>query len=115
MAAGDALAIVETEMTEIDLQSCELCDKESPFDTMSSHGEIWICGECDAAFRAAFKSCEHDWDKKAAYDANGDEGRYCNKCCGFVRTEDFPGFLGTAAPPIIDDSGEIRASETRLE
>lgn len=82
-------------ISEIDLQGCEHCSKEFPIEQMSRHEDVWICQECDAAFREHFKTCEHDWEPHV--DAMGDDGQCCKKCSGFVRNEDF-GLLGLASP-----------------
>lgn len=80
-------------MTTVDLCACESCQKESPIETMTMMVDCWFCADCTAEFQATFDACDHSWTPER--NANGDDGQYCEKCCGFVCDEDMP----LVAPP----------------
>ena len=41
----------------------------------------------EAEWQELFKSCQHEWEPHT--DTMGEAGRFCNRCLGFVRNEDF--------------------------
>lgn len=79
---------------QIELQSCERCDKDCSLESMSMMEDCWFCAECTADFQRHFDSCDHKWSHT---DAMGDPGQYCERCSGFVRDEDFPLLFGGVA------------------
>lgn len=82
-------------MTEaIDLQGCEHCSKEFPIEAMTSMDDCWICQGCHAEWKKEFDACEHEWTSDI--DAMGDTGKYCQKCSGFVRDDDFDDLFADA-------------------
>lgn len=68
----------------IDLQGCEHCSKEFPIETMTMMGDCWFCVGCYFEWRAEFEACQHDW---APGHFDGEPGKLCNKCSGFIRDE----------------------------
>lgn len=72
----------------IDLQGCEHCEKEFPIEEMTMQEDVWICQGCYAEWKQHFDRCEHSWSPHVS--TMGDDGQYCERCCGFVRNEDLP-------------------------
>jgi hypothetical protein len=72
----------------IELQACESCEKEHPLDKMRMMEDCWFCEDCTNGFHSVFQVCDHKWSPYRR--AMGDIGQYCDRCCGFVRDEDFP-------------------------
>lgn len=78
-----------------EIQGCEHCQKSFPIGTMALMEGCWFCEECTTAFQNAFDACEHHWSDHR--DEMGDDGKVCERCCGFVRNEDFPLMFGRPA------------------
>ena len=77
----DHLAAIEDEYGE--MFECEVCSCAHPLDEAES---IYtdtgpVCRECANGWRKAFAACEHDWEPN---EIDGDIGRSCKKCGGFV-------------------------------
>lgn len=66
-------------------------------------GDFWICQECYSGWKAEFDACDHDW--VSDIDHMGDAGKYCQKCSGFVRDDDFDGLFGKAPAVTPADRG----------
>jgi hypothetical protein len=71
---------------EIELQGCEHCQKEFPIEEMTMMPDCWICQSCYDGWKQHHDKCQHSF---VPHVADGDEGQYCERCCGFVRTGDF--------------------------
>lgn len=71
---------------EIELCGCEHCDKAFPIEDMTMMGECWMCESCIDEWQAVFKACSHSWEPAIE---DGEDGKYCEKCCGFVADRDF--------------------------
>lgn len=70
----------------LDMQGCERCSKESRIETMRMMEDCWFCAECTAEWDQRFAACEHQWTPERG--CNGDDGRSCARCGGFVSNED---------------------------
>jgi hypothetical protein len=72
-------AITESEETFI----CEHCEKTAPISNAHSPAldtSFW-CGGCNEMWKVSFEKCIHDWEP---YSAEGESGKFCKKCGGFV-------------------------------
>jgi len=96
----------------IELQTCEHCSKDFNIESMCSMEGCWFCSGCLEDFREHFKTCDHNWSPYV--NEMGDEGQYCERCCGFVRNEDFP-LLFDAPPPEHRPSTDDRPHESNCE
>lgn len=73
-------------MMATELQQCERCGNESNLETCTRMDDCWYCAACTADFQKHFDACDHRWTPHT--DSMGDDGQYCERCCGFVRNED---------------------------
>lgn len=71
-----------------DAVQCENCGDPVDIEQAVMSEDYWFCAGCYAEFKAAFDKCEHSWLPHIS--VHGDDGFYCERCCGFVATEDFP-------------------------
>lgn len=81
-----AVAPARQALDDDDLQICEHCGKVSQIEDCTSMGDCWFCEACVEEWRAVFAGCEHEW--RADHGDMGDDGGYCQRCAGFVATED---------------------------
>ena len=71
----------------VEMIGCEACQNETPVETATIMEDCWYCPACVRLFQEAFRTCEHEWQPHV--DVMGEAGRYCTRCAGFVRDEDF--------------------------
>lgn len=77
-----------------DLQGCERCGKEYEIEQMTMMVDCWFCKACTDEWQKHFDACEHRWEPECV---DGDEGKFCTKCTGFVRDEDFAALIESPA------------------
>ena len=84
---------------EAGMTTCEHCDRAFPFEEAISSGDgCHFCPSCWAEWKAEFDACAHDWE--AAADDNGDVGRVCLRCSGFVSDDMFDQVIRAALPSV---------------
>lgn len=66
----------------LDMQACEMCQKERPIEAMQLMEDDWICEDCYVAWKAEFDACDHVW--KPHTSVMSEPGKICEKCSGFV-------------------------------
>lgn len=66
---------------EIELQQCESCEKEFPFDQCTLMIDCWFCAGCVEEWQRHFDACQHEFEP---YD---DEQKVCRKCSGVVSND----------------------------
>ena len=69
-----------------EMQGCGLCSHEYPIETMTMNGDLWLCPQCEGQWQEHFATCQHQW---VDGDHDGEKGKYCEKCTGFVEESDF--------------------------
>lgn len=95
-AMKERRSMLTPKIDDIEMQGCESCGKEFPLEDMIRQQDGWFCEGCYAEFKAQFDACEHKWTPEI--DDMGDEGKYCEKCCGFVADGNFEALFGKPAP-----------------
>lgn len=78
---------VSDQERDVDTLPCECCNAVVPDDQIVSAGEVLMCPECWKAWQEEFAACAHEWET-GHFD--GDDGRICNRCGGFLSDENFP-------------------------
>ena len=68
-----------------DLDTCEACGKHMAYEDGVVMCDCTFCKECYAEWLETFNACDHAWEPDTSPD--GDVGRYCHKCSGFVADE----------------------------
>lgn len=75
-----------TREIQMEMQTCEHCDKDFPIEQTTIMDDCWFCLGCVAEFQKQFSACSHQWEPHT--DSMGDAGQYCTNCSGFVRNVD---------------------------
>ena len=78
-----------------EIQGCEHCQKEFPLETMRMMSDAWFCEPCTKEWQQIFDACQHKWTPHV--DEMGDDGRYCERCTGFVADDTFDARFGGGA------------------